>query len=111
MPDIQASRGITVSQSLNVVYHSPAVLYAPHISYDLFNYLLIRFYRGDKIRLVNTTMAIGARAESVRTEVRRRPDSMQLSSIPHYGSLSDLERNTPSSGGVRGAHQNAAVKS
>ncbi|KAF8885788.1 hypothetical protein BD779DRAFT_658574 [Infundibulicybe gibba] len=39
-----------VSQSLNVVYHSPAGL-------------------GDKLRLVNTTMTVGARALSARTEI------------------------------------------
>ncbi|KAF9463089.1 hypothetical protein BDZ94DRAFT_1260034 [Collybia nuda] len=40
----------SVSQSLNVVYHSPAAL-------------------GDRIRLVNTTMTLGARAHSARTEI------------------------------------------
>ena len=46
--DFQALR--SVSQSLNVVYHSPAGL-------------------GDKIRLVNSTMTLGARAQSARTEI------------------------------------------
>ncbi|EDR00370.1 uncharacterized protein LACBIDRAFT_314361 [Laccaria bicolor S238N-H82] len=41
---------MSVTQSLNVVYHSPASL-------------------GDKIRLVNTTLTLGARAHSVRTEI------------------------------------------
>ncbi|KAH9482208.1 Acyl-coenzyme A thioesterase 13 [Psilocybe cubensis] len=40
----------SVSQSLNVVYHSPAAI-------------------GDRIRLVNTTMTVGKRTESVRTEI------------------------------------------
>jgi len=40
----------SVSQSLNIVYHSPAQL-------------------GDKLRLVNTTLTIGARAQSARTEI------------------------------------------
>jgi len=40
----------SVSQSLNVVYHSPAGL-------------------GDRLRLVNTTMTLGARAHSARTEI------------------------------------------
>ncbi|KAF7326954.1 4HBT domain-containing protein [Mycena venus] len=41
---------ITVSQSLNIVYHSPATL-------------------GEKLRIVNTTMTFGARAKSARTEI------------------------------------------
>ncbi|TFK69433.1 hypothetical protein BDN72DRAFT_840399 [Pluteus cervinus] len=41
---------IPVSQSLNIVYHSPA-------------------HMGDTIRIVNTTMTVGARALSVRTEI------------------------------------------
>ncbi|PPR01588.1 hypothetical protein CVT26_013327 [Gymnopilus dilepis] len=40
----------SVSQSLNIVYHSPAQL-------------------GDKLRLVNTTLTLGARALSARTEI------------------------------------------
>ncbi|PFH46565.1 hypothetical protein AMATHDRAFT_154507 [Amanita thiersii Skay4041] len=40
----------TVSQSLNIVYHSPAV-------------------SGDKLRIVNSTMTLGARAVSARTEI------------------------------------------
>ncbi|KAF9562480.1 hypothetical protein CPC08DRAFT_706687 [Agrocybe pediades] len=40
----------SVSQALNVVYHSPAGV-------------------GERLRLVNTTMTIGRRAESVRTEI------------------------------------------
>ncbi|TFK44002.1 hypothetical protein BDQ12DRAFT_731952 [Crucibulum laeve] len=39
-----------VSQSLNIVYHSPAGL-------------------GDKLRLINTTLTLGARAHSARTEI------------------------------------------
>jgi len=39
-----------ISQALNVVYHSPAAI-------------------GDRIRLVNTTLTMGSRVESVRTEV------------------------------------------
>ncbi|KAG2073637.1 hypothetical protein BDR04DRAFT_1094594 [Suillus decipiens] len=39
-----------VSQSLNIVYHSPALL-------------------GDKLRIVNTTLAVGSRALSSRCEV------------------------------------------
>ncbi|KIY43159.1 hypothetical protein FISHEDRAFT_54105 [Fistulina hepatica ATCC 64428] len=41
---------LSVSQSLNVVFHSPAAL-------------------GDKLRIVNTTLTLGARAMSVRTEI------------------------------------------
>ncbi|KAF8165902.1 HotDog domain-containing protein [Crassisporium funariophilum] len=44
------SEYISVSQTMNIVYHSPAQL-------------------GDKLRLVNTTLTVGARAHSVRTEV------------------------------------------
>ncbi|KDR84348.1 hypothetical protein GALMADRAFT_220121 [Galerina marginata CBS 339.88] len=40
----------SVSQSLNIVYHSPAQL-------------------GDKLRIVNTTLTLGARAHSARTEI------------------------------------------
>jgi acyl-coenzyme A thioesterase 13 len=40
----------TVSQSLNIVYHSPAAL-------------------GDRLRIVNTTMTVGSRAVSARTEI------------------------------------------
>jgi len=40
----------SVSQSLNVVYHSPAGV-------------------GDRLRLVNTTMTLGSRAQSARTEI------------------------------------------
>ncbi|KAG7090629.1 hypothetical protein E1B28_009731 [Marasmius oreades] len=39
-----------VSQSLNVVYHSPAVV-------------------GDKLRIVNATMTMGSRATSIKTEI------------------------------------------
>ncbi|KAF9261912.1 hypothetical protein L218DRAFT_960866 [Marasmius fiardii PR-910] len=39
-----------VSQSLNMVYHSPAAV-------------------GDKLRVVNTTMTMGSRAMSARTEI------------------------------------------
>ncbi|KAJ7482300.1 HotDog domain-containing protein [Mycena galericulata] len=42
--------GIHVSQSLNIVYHSPATL-------------------GEKLRIVNTTLTVGARALSARTEI------------------------------------------
>ncbi|KAJ3574675.1 hypothetical protein NP233_g1595 [Leucocoprinus birnbaumii] len=40
----------SVSQALNVVYHSPGGL-------------------GDKLRLVNTTLTLGGRAHSARTEI------------------------------------------
>ncbi|KAK7063506.1 4HBT domain-containing protein [Favolaschia claudopus] len=39
-----------VSQSMNIVYHSPAAL-------------------GERLRIVNTTMTVGARAISARTEI------------------------------------------
>jgi len=41
---------MTVSQSLNIIYHSPAQL-------------------ADKLRIVNTTLTLGARAHSARTEI------------------------------------------
>ncbi|KAF8165886.1 HotDog domain-containing protein, partial [Crassisporium funariophilum] len=41
---------LSVSQSLNIVYHSPAQM-------------------GDRLRLVNTTLTLGARAHSARTEI------------------------------------------
>ncbi|KAJ7817864.1 HotDog domain-containing protein [Mycena olivaceomarginata] len=43
-------RGMHVSQSLNIVYHSPATL-------------------GETLRIVNTTITVGARAMSARTEI------------------------------------------
>ncbi|KAJ3528854.1 hypothetical protein NMY22_g9241 [Coprinellus aureogranulatus] len=48
--EISRTMSRTVSQSLNVVYHSPAGL-------------------GDKLRIVNQTLTAGARAQSVRTEI------------------------------------------
>ncbi|PPQ94811.1 hypothetical protein CVT25_007448 [Psilocybe cyanescens] len=47
--EIQGTLVASVSQSLNLVYHSPAQL-------------------GDTLRIVNTTLTVGARAHSVRTE-------------------------------------------
>ncbi|KAJ7145850.1 HotDog domain-containing protein [Mycena epipterygia] len=47
---IVVHQGMNVSQSLNIVYHSPAGL-------------------GEKLRIVNTTMTVGARAVSARTEI------------------------------------------
>ncbi|KAJ7938176.1 HotDog domain-containing protein, partial [Mycena leptocephala] len=43
-------RGMHVSQSLNIVYHSPATL-------------------GEKLRIVNNTMTVGSRVMSARTEI------------------------------------------
>ncbi|KAJ6542638.1 HotDog domain-containing protein [Mycena capillaripes] len=43
-------RGMHVSQSLSIVYHSPATL-------------------RDNLRIINTTMAVGTRAMSARTEI------------------------------------------
>jgi len=40
----------SVSQALNIIYHSPAAI-------------------GDRIRIVNTTLTVGSRVESVRTEI------------------------------------------
>jgi len=40
----------SVSQSLSIVYHSPATV-------------------GDRLRIVNTTMTVGSRAHSARTEI------------------------------------------
>ncbi|KAJ7590281.1 HotDog domain-containing protein [Mycena floridula] len=42
--------GLTVSQTLNVVYHSPAST-------------------GNQLRIVNTTISVGARVSSTRTEI------------------------------------------
>ncbi|KAK7470038.1 hypothetical protein VKT23_001474 [Stygiomarasmius scandens] len=41
---------LTVSQSLNVVYHAPAFL-------------------GETLRIVNTSVAVGSRVETARTEI------------------------------------------
>ncbi|KAJ6542641.1 HotDog domain-containing protein [Mycena capillaripes] len=43
-------RGMHVSQSLNIVHHSPATL-------------------GEKLRIINTTMTVGTRVMSARTEI------------------------------------------
>ncbi|KAI3615680.1 d-alanine-d-alanine ligase [Moniliophthora roreri] len=48
-----------VSQSLNVYFHSPAMV-------------------GDKIRVVNTTITMGARALSAKTEARSRTQSVAM---------------------------------
>jgi acyl-coenzyme A thioesterase 13 len=48
--EAQGMFSTTVSQSLNVVYHAPAP-------------------GGVRLRIVNTTMAVGARTASVRTEI------------------------------------------
>ncbi|RDB19982.1 Acyl-coenzyme A thioesterase 13 [Hypsizygus marmoreus] len=55
---------ISVSQSLNIVYHSPAAL-------------------GDKLRIVNTTMTLGARAHSARTEIWNATHHRLVSSGVH----------------------------
>ncbi|KAF8076882.1 HotDog domain-containing protein [Lyophyllum atratum] len=54
----------SVSQSLNVVYHSPADL-------------------GDHLRIVNTTITLGARAQSVRTEIWNTSHHRLVSSGVH----------------------------
>ncbi|KAF5390700.1 hypothetical protein D9757_002575 [Collybiopsis confluens] len=46
----QGGNGIDVSQSLNIVYHAPAAI-------------------GETLRVVNTTMAVGRRVASARTEI------------------------------------------
>lgn len=55
---------LTVSQSLNVVFHSPGSL-------------------GDKIRIVNQTLTLGARAHSVRTEIWNVTHNRLISSGTH----------------------------
>ncbi|KAH6912466.1 HotDog domain-containing protein [Coprinopsis sp. MPI-PUGE-AT-0042] len=54
----------SVSQSLNIVYHSPAAL-------------------GDRIRIVNQTMTVGARAQSARTEIWNLTHHRLVSSGTH----------------------------
>ncbi|KAF7373385.1 Acyl-coenzyme A thioesterase 13 [Mycena sanguinolenta] len=72
-----------VSQSLNIVYHSPATL-------------------GEKLRIVNTTMTVGARAMSARTEACNRI-VLRESMLTEYV-LADLERYQAPFGRVRGAY-------
>jgi len=47
---MDGNRGLNVSQTLNIIYHSPAAL-------------------DDKLRIVNTTMTVGGRAMSARCEI------------------------------------------
>ncbi|KAG6844358.1 hypothetical protein H0H87_007539 [Tephrocybe sp. NHM501043] len=54
----------SVSQSLNIVYHSPAGL-------------------GERLRIVNTTMTMGARATSARTEIWNTTHHRLVSSGVH----------------------------
>ncbi|KAJ7621291.1 HotDog domain-containing protein [Roridomyces roridus] len=54
----------TVSQSLNIVYHSPATL-------------------GDTLRIVNTTLTVGARAMSARTEIWNKTHHRLVASGVH----------------------------
>ncbi|KAH6902822.1 hypothetical protein BKA70DRAFT_1374281 [Coprinopsis sp. MPI-PUGE-AT-0042] len=65
--EMEVAEGSTfklVSQSLNIVYHSPAAL-------------------GDRIRIVNQTMTVGARAQSARTEIWNLTHHRLVSSGTH----------------------------
>jgi len=65
----ESGRGVFgVSQSLNIVYHSPAFLYV--LKSTRIYFPLNRRVRGDKLRIVNTSMALGGRTLSCRCEVR-----------------------------------------
>jgi acyl-coenzyme A thioesterase 13 len=70
---LRASTGNTfgvfgVQQSLNIVFHSPGVPYG-QMAHQLF-FLLNHCVRGDKLRIVSTTLTLGSRARSGRCEVR-----------------------------------------
>ena len=52
------------------------------------------YYRADKLRIVNTTLTIGARAHSARTEVNRRPVSY-MSITNRWAAFVDLEYYPP----------------
>jgi len=54
----------SVSQSLNVMYHSPASI-------------------GDKVRIVNTTMTVGSRAMSARCEIWNETHHRLVASAVH----------------------------
>lgn len=63
-----------VSQSLNIIYHAPAVTFAPLFSRSTARSFesadtLTSFFRGDRLRIVSTTIALGSRALSARCEV------------------------------------------
>jgi len=59
-----------VSQSLNVVYHSPAVMCVlVLLSIYMNNLINLTTYSGDKSRIINTTVSAGHKAQNVRTEV------------------------------------------
>lgn len=85
-----------VSQSLNTTYHSPAVLYVlslyippSHRS----NCFLI--YSGDRLRIVNYTVAGGSRAKTARCEVGFRrtfafPVSLTVNGLSRFGTQRNI---------------------
>nr|GAT46575.1 predicted protein [Mycena chlorophos] len=58
---------LTVSQSLNVVYHSPATLLTVSQSLNVVYHSPATL--GETLRIVNTTLTVGSRALSARTEI------------------------------------------
>jgi hypothetical protein len=71
---------IPVSQSLNMIYHAPASLWVL-----LYNLVVPCFTsissRGDRLRVINTTLTIGSRAFTARTEVSYT-DAMVVNADP-----------------------------
>ncbi len=55
----------SVSQSINMTYHSPALLY---VSVSCCLTELIIYPRGDELKIVNTTMTMGTKSMVARTE-------------------------------------------
>ena len=108
IPDIEAQPGVlSVSQSLNVIYHSPAALYVPHISWlvQLVAHLILQGGQNSsgKYHLEYWSES------SICTDWGTWASDPMSTSMPHYESLPDLERNSPSSGGVWGTPQNGTI--
>ena len=58
---------ISVSQSLNIMYHAPAALC---VLLSLVRLSKFYFpYRGERLRIIGTTLNVGARALTARAEV------------------------------------------
>jgi len=64
---------LTVSQALNVVFHSPAAI-------------------GDKLRIVNTTITVGGRAMSARCEIWNETHHRQVATGLHIKMLPSQQK-------------------
>ena len=103
--------GWNVSQSISTIYHSPAVLYVPYPTEALLFFWQLR--RGDELRIVNTTLTVGSRAVSCRTEVCQGTDDAHIFH-PNYANdwhniQTDMERHPSPSCRIWRPHQDGAV--